>query len=168
MPRPIDSVYTSVIHTQRYRRMFIEINTSRFGRVTIEADSIITFPTGLLGMEDCRAWVLLADERADVLAWLQSVERPEIALAVVSPRRFVPGCRLGIAQRELMPLDLDDVTGAEVLVIVGKTEHAVTLNLKAPVVINPRRRLGRQVVAKGDLPLAYELGSERAALRKSA
>lgn len=151
----------------------MEISTSRFGQLEIEDDSVIRFPTGLLGMEDCLDWVLLADVQNAALAWLQSVDRPEIALAVVSPQSFLPGCRLRIARRELMPLELDDIREAEVLAIVARSERGLTLNLKAPVVINPQKRLGRQVVTNGDLPLQHrlgdcELGSEQAALRKSA
>jgi len=40
--------------------------------------------------------------------------------------------------------------------------------LKAPVVINLERRLGRQVVANGDQPVQYELISQPAPLKKSA
>ena len=45
-------------------------------------------------MEECRRWVLLADaqNRTGLAAKL---DRAEVALAVVSPRRFVPGYRSG-------------------------------------------------------------------------
>ena len=146
----------------------MEIPTSRFGPVEIEAEDVIRFPGGLLGLEDCREWVLLADRRSDALAWLQSVERPEVALAVVSPRRFVRGYRMRVARRELAPLGLADVKTAKVLAIVGKTDGTVTLNLKAPLVINLARCLGRQVVTNGDLPIRFALGSEPPAFRRSA
>jgi flagellar assembly factor FliW len=48
---------------------------------------------------------------------------------------------------------------------IGKT---LTLNLKAPIVINLETRTGRQVVASGELPLQYELSQERPPLKKSA
>lgn len=146
----------------------MEITTSRFGPIEIEADDVIRFPAGLLGLEDCRQWVLLADRRNDALAWLQSVERPEVALPVVSPRRFVRGYQMRVARRELAPLELPDVKAAKVLAIVGKTDRTITLNLKAPLVINLERCLGRQVVTNGDLPIRFELGSEPPAFRRSA
>jgi flagellar assembly factor FliW len=52
--------------------------------------------------------------------------------------------------------------------VVGKTDTTLTLNLKAPIVINLEARTGRQVVASGDLPLRYELTCGRPPLRKSA
>jgi len=55
-----------------------------------------------------------------------------------------------------------------VLTIVGKNEEGVTLNLKAPLVINLERRLGRQVITNGDQPLQHPLHRPTAPLRKTA
>ncbi|MGA2617015.1 MAG: flagellar assembly protein FliW [Thermoguttaceae bacterium] len=131
---------------------------TRFGPMDVDADDELYFPSGLVGLEACRRWVVLADRHSEALAWLQSVDRPEIALGVTSPRRFVPGYQIRVARRDLTPLALDEPAAAKVLVIVGQTARGATLNLKAPVIINLQRSLGRQVVANGDLPIRYELG----------
>jgi flagellar assembly factor FliW len=145
----------------------MKIETSRFGTVDIEPDDLLHFSSGLLGMEDCRHWVLLADAENDALGWLQSTARPEVAFAVVSPRRFVPEYQMRVSKGELASLDLSDVRNAQVLTIVGKNNEGVTLNLKAPLVINLERRLGRQVITNGDQPLQYPL-NRPAPLRKTA
>jgi flagellar assembly factor FliW len=146
----------------------MDIQTTRFASVAIEADDILHFPAGLAGLEDCRHWVLLADAQNDALGWLQSTSRPEVALAVVTPRRFVPDYQVRLARMELAPLAILQVQDAKVLVIVGKNEQSITLNLKAPLVINLDRRLGRQVVANNDYPVQFELSSEPALLKKIA
>ena len=146
----------------------MNINTTRFGPVAVEADDAIHFPEGLLGLEGCRDWVLLADTENDAVAWMQSVDRGDVALAVVSPRRFVPDYQMRIARRELEPLELENVGAAHVLVIFGRTQHSVTLNLKAPLVINLDRRLGRQVITNGQLPIQFEIPTRSTALKKIA
>ncbi len=146
----------------------MEIHTSRFGLLKIETDDVIRFPAGLLGLEACRQWIFLADRRSHAVAWLQSLERPEIALPVVSPRRFVPGYQMRVARPELEALDLDDPEGAKVLAILGKTDRTFTLNLKAPLIINLERNLGRQVVTNGDLPVQFELSDRRSTYRRTA
>ncbi len=146
----------------------MRVNTTRFGRLEIDADDVLLFPAGLLGLEDCRHWVLLADAENDSLGWLQSIMRPEIALAVVSPRRFVPDYQLRVARSELSALELDDLRQAQVLLVVGKNEFGVTVNLKAPLVINIDRRLASQVIANGDQPVQHQLTAEKAPLRRSA
>ena len=146
----------------------MRINTSRFGRIEVDAADILRFPSGLPGLEDCREWALLADAENDALGWLPSVSRGDVALAVVSPRRFVPDYQVRIPRSELSPLALTDMQQAQVVVVVGKTGTTLTLNLKAPIVINLEARTGRQVVASGDLPLQYELFPHRPTLKKSA
>jgi len=146
----------------------MEILTSRFGKVTLDKEDIIRFPAGLIGFTDCRQWVLLADRRNDAVAWLQCVDKPDVALALVSPRRFLPHYKLRVTRQELAPLELADFSSAKVLAVVGKTDRGLTLNLQAPLVINPDRRLGHQVLAQGELPLRHELESGKAVLRKSA
>lgn len=146
----------------------MRINTSRFGRIEVDAADVLTFPSGLPGLEDCRDWALLADSDNDALGWLQSVTRGDVALAVVSPRRFVPDYQVRIPRSELSPLALTDMRQAQVVVVVGKTGTGLTLNLKAPIVINLEARTGRQVVASGEQPLQYELATHRPPLKKSA
>jgi flagellar assembly factor FliW len=146
----------------------MRINTSRFGRIDIDAADIISFPSGLPGLEGCRDWALLADATNDALGWLQSTTRGDVALAVVSPRRFVPDYQVRIPRSELTPLAIADLRQAQVVVIVGSNGRTLTLNLKAPIVINLEARTGRQVVASGELPMQYELPCATPALKKSA
>ena len=146
----------------------MEVQTTRFGMIEVDGDDLIRFAEGLPSFPECRDWVLLADGRNTALAWLQSVEQPEVAFAVVSPRHYLPGYRLRVARRELESLGIDDPRTARVLSIVGRSERSVTLNLKAPLVINLERHLGRQVIANGDLPVQFELRSTVAARKRIA
>jgi flagellar assembly factor FliW len=145
----------------------MQIITSRFGPLRIDDEDVLDFPAGVYGLEDCRRWVLLADDENPAVCWLQSVERPEVALALASPRRFVPDYQARIARRELAELCASDLKEAELLVVVGRSGEGLTLNLKAPVVIDPERRLGRQVVVNGQFPVSYPLRRQSAALKRT-
>lgn len=144
----------------------MNISTTRFGSLSIEEGDVLTFADGLIGMEDCRRWVLLADAENASLGWLQSIERPEVALGVVSPRRFVSGYQVRVTRREIARLGLENPNEAQVLVIVSKTADALALNLKAPLVIHLESRLGRQIVARDDHAVQHRL--EGTARRKTA
>jgi flagellar assembly factor FliW len=147
----------------------MQIQSQHFGPVEIEVDDVLLFPRGIIALEDCRHWVLLADAGSASLAWLQSVTQPEIALPVVSPRRFAPQYQVRLTRGQLAPLELSQFDQAYVLAIVSRSDDALTLNLKAPLLINLGRRIGRQVITTDDQPLALELTSRSAApLRKSA
>jgi flagellar assembly factor FliW len=142
------------------------VRTTRFANVEVPAEDLIRFPDGMLGLDDCQSWVLLADAQNDAIGWLQSTTRASVALAVVSPRRFVPDYQLRVFRRELASLDLARPEDAQVLTIMSKNERGITLNLKAPILMNLEKRLGRQVIANGEMPLQYELTTT--ALRKTA
>jgi len=135
----------------------MNISTTRFGSLAIQDVDVLTFVDGLIGMEDCRRWVLLADAQNPALGWLQSIDRAEVALGVVSPRRFVPDYQVRVARREIQPLGLQSPNDAQVLAIVSHSNGALALNLKAPLVFHIAERLGRQIVARDDHPVQYRL-----------
>jgi flagellar assembly factor FliW len=144
----------------------MNLSTTRFGSVTIEEGDVLDFVDGLIGMEQCRLWVLLADASNPALGWLQSTERSDVALAVVSPRRFVPDYTVRVSRRDIEPLGLAELNDAQVLVIVGQSEGSLVLNLKAPLVIHLAERRGRQLVARDDHAVQFRLpGAE--SLRKT-
>jgi flagellar assembly factor FliW len=144
------------------------ILTSRFGRLEIESLDVICFPAGLLGLDGCLHWVLLADADNDAVGWLQATTQADVALAVVSPRRFVPDYQVRVNRSELEPLGLDLKNKVSVLAIVSSNEHQLTLNLKAPLIIHRERRLGRQVIVNGEEPLQYELVSDHSNRKRIA
>lgn len=145
----------------------MQINTTRFGKVEVLESDVVEFAAGLIGMEDCLRWVLLADAENSALGWLQSIDRADLALAVVSPRRFVADYRARVSRRDLHGLDIESAGDAQVLSIVGKDDRGLTVNLKAPLVINPQSRRGRQVLTLDDHSMRYPL-SATVPLRRSA
>jgi flagellar assembly factor FliW len=144
------------------------IHTTRFGSVEIEPEDILLFSNGLIGFAECRHWVLLSDADNESVGWLQNIARPDLAVAVVSPRRFVPEYQVRVARGQLDALELSEVDQAYVLVVVGKNDRTLTINLKAPLIINLDRRMGRQVVTNDDQPMQLELRTLPVTLRKSA
>ena len=166
----MERVLVSWVHgrTRKKGRLAMEIQTTRFGSVGVEPDDIILFPCGLPGVEPSRHWILLADVENGALGWLQSASRAELAFAVVSPRRFFPDYQVRVHRGEIQPLQLQTPHDVRVLVIVSKTGAALTANLKAPLLFNLERRLGRQVVVNDDQPLQYVMVHQCGQLRKSA
>lgn len=146
----------------------MQLETSRFGLVEFSPDDILLFPTGIAGFEDRRHWILLADGENDAVGWLQNLSRGELAVPVVSPRRFAAGYMVKITRDQLAALQLERTHEAYVLAIVSHSGRALTLNLKAPLIINLDRRLGGQVVTNDDQPLQMPLACEPVAQRKSA
>ena len=146
----------------------MQLDTTRFGNVCIRSEDIFRFPQGLIGYSDSRRWVLLADAANESVGWLQCAKRADVALPVISPRRFVQDYKFHVAPDQLAAIELDDVHRAFVLTVVAKQGHVLTANLKAPLIFNLDLRLGCQVVVSDDHPLQYELADSAPKLRKIA
>jgi flagellar assembly factor FliW len=146
----------------------MQICTMRFGTIDVEPDAVLFFEKGLIGFDDFRQWVLLADPENAAVGWLQSADQADVAMAVVSPRRFVPEYRVRLSRRQLQTIQLDESDEAYVLTVVGKNDHALTLNLRAPLLVNLQQRLGRQIITLDGQPLQYEFSLPAAAPRMAA
>jgi flagellar assembly factor FliW len=146
----------------------MQVNTSRFGSVEIQPEDVLLFSRGLIGLESHRHWVLLADARNSGVVWLQDLTDPALALPMVSPRRYVPSYRVLIQRNQLTPLELAVMDEAFVLVPVGRNEAGLTLNLRAPLILNLNRRIGRQVITGDEQPLQLALPTIPLPLRKIA
>jgi len=155
----------------------MDIITTRFGTLSVDPQDELIFESGLIGLEHCRRWVVLTDTKNPTLGWLQSLDEGHIALGVVSPRRFVPDYQLRADRADLQTLQLATARDAEVVVIAsrqangqqaGGQEGGLTLNLRAPLVINVERRRGCQVIAKDDLPVQFPLSIPSIPLKRTA
>ncbi|MCA9260631.1 MAG: flagellar assembly protein FliW [Planctomycetales bacterium] len=146
----------------------MEVVTSRFGKLHVAPSDLVHFPQRILGLRTCRQWCLLADANSPVLGWLQSVENPEVALGVVSPRRFEPDYALRVARRDLADLELDNLQDAQVSVIVSRHVEGLAINLSAPIVINVEARRGCQVIAKDAWPVRKLLPQTSPSWRRTA
>jgi len=135
----------------------MRIETDRFGSLEIDERELFLFPQGLIGLETLRQWALLPDPENTSVAWLQSASRGDRALAVVSPRVFVPDYRIHVSSRSMQVLQLRSDHRTYILTTIAGSVGRVTTNLRAPIIINLDRRLGCQVVTGDDQPMQYAL-----------
>ena len=133
----------------------MNIETTRFGTVTVADDRVISFPKGLLGFPTQTRFVLIESaeeaspqpEKSDrYFWWLQSVDQPALAFVVTDPRFFVRGYSIPMHPEQLAALSLEASEDAQVLVIVNKVDQTLTGNLQGPLVINASRWQGEQMV----------------------
>ena len=122
------------------------VNTSRFGKVEIDAQRIITFAKGLLGFPAHKQFVLIEPAKDSYFWWLQSVDAAELAFVVTDPVVFVSSYKVPIKPEQMEEMGLSRLEDAQVLVIVNKRDNLLTGNLQGPLVINTGTRTGEQLV----------------------
>jgi flagellar assembly factor FliW len=114
----------------------ITIDSSRFGRVDIDPDTVIEFPEGLIGLSGSRYALLARDERTP-FAWLQSLDDPGLALPVTNPHQFFAGYQVELIDEDAERLQIDPQVPVDVYVVVraGESLEDFTANQKAPILI---------------------------------
>lgn len=135
------------------------VSTTRFGELTVPDEEIIAFPAGLPGFEATEHFVTIEDEAAAPFVWLQSLDDPELAFLTVNPACFMADYQPEMSE-EAKQLFADTAAPMQVLAIVTVPEdpRQMTVNLRAPLLINRQKRLGRQEVGtKGKYPLRQRL-----------
>ncbi|MGB9975636.1 flagellar assembly protein FliW [Thermovenabulum sp.] len=128
----------------------MKIETKFFGEMEIEEEKIINFKNGIIGFENLKRFILIDHPGSDIIKWLQSVEEKSFALPVIDPVNFFPDYDPVISEGDLKNLNLNSIEDAVVLSIltVPSDVNRTTVNLKAPVVLNPLERLGAQLIAE--------------------
>ena len=133
-----------------------------FGHFALSGHEAISFPSGIPGFEDCRRFVLLSAEELAPLSCLQSVEGPPASFLVIDPRLILHDYRCMLGQTDMVRLGVTQAGVLLWLALVSFDEGQRTyVNLRAPIVINPERMLGYQVMPHHSLyPLRHPLPSE--------
>jgi flagellar assembly factor FliW len=115
--------------------------------VVMENRRPLRLPMGLLGFEQIKEYVLLANPDEAPFLWLQVENNPALAFVVLDPFAVLPGYQPDIPKADVEFLKLKNATDALVLGIVTIHEEGrATLNLKGPLVINRTTHVGRQVI----------------------
>ena len=125
----------------------MNIVTTRFGLIQASETDLIRIPDGLVGFRQFTQYVQFPDPEVACLSWLQSTTAPDLAFGLVAPPLVVPDYRIELRPGDRAALELDDERQALTYVILNRGEGGgLTANLQGPLVFNPVRRLGRQLV----------------------
>ena len=124
----------------------MEIQSTRFGRVSVDEERIITFPDGLLGFPSYARYALIQAGQDNYFFWLQSVDEPNLAFVVTDPTVFFREYHVQVREETAQELQLADSSHLQTFVICNKVGDWLTGNLLGPIIVNAQNRLGQQVV----------------------
>lgn len=128
------------------------IETKLFGIIEIDESKKLSFPGGIIGFPDLQDFVLIHDEekKDGGIRWMQSIQEPAFAMPVIDPL---------IVKQDYNPQVEDELLkkigefGEEDLLVlvtitVPSEVEKMTVNLKAPFVINAKTRKACQVIVE--------------------
>lgn len=126
----------------------MKIDTKYHGELHIEENQIITFANGIPGFLEEKEFVILPFGEETGISIMQAVENSQLAFVVTDPFFFFKDYDFTIDDQVVEQLQLEsekDVTVYVILTVQDPFEKT-TANLQAPVVINHKKQLGKQVI----------------------
>ena len=136
------------------------IKTRIFGEVTIDDEKMIHFPNGIVGFPELTDFALIHDaEKGNQggIRWLQSVQEPNFAMPVVDPLVIRTDYNPNVDDELLKVIGDGDNLLVLVTITVPTDLKKMSINLKAPLVVNVDTRKAVQVVLEDDFPVKFQI-----------
>ncbi|TXG94602.1 MAG: flagellar biosynthesis protein FliW [Rhodocyclaceae bacterium] len=130
----------------------MKVDTYLFGSVEVSPEKIITFPNGMVGFEESKRFMLAHKEGTEhpTSFTLQSLDDPNLAFQIVDPTSLGFNYELALTDAENALLQSPAAEDVVVMQVLFKKEEdgkaAITPNLRAPLVINTKARVGLQKI----------------------
>lgn len=131
------------------------ILTKVFGEVTIDNNKIIHFENGIVGFPELTNFALIYNEEQGNNAgirWMQSIQEPAFAMPVMDPLLIKEDYNPVVDDEVLKPIGKFEIEDLLILVTVTvpKDIKQMSINLKAPLVINVTERKACQIILDSD------------------
>ena len=113
-----------------------------------QGGAIIHFDEGLVGFSDCKDFLLIENDRIAPFRLLQSAQK-EVSFLVIDASIVMPDyCnRIPLREWESIGVSLaESQPTAFIICVLGPSADASTGNLQAPLIINYKKMIGRQII----------------------
>lgn len=131
----------------------MKLTLARFGSEEVEIDpnTLIAFPNGLPGFEDCKRFKLFHSGDSPIVFWLQSVDDAAVVFSLADPDLLKVFYELTLTAEEQNALCVAEGDELKIAVILAQgsennltAQSAVLANLRSPLVINVTKRIALQ------------------------
>ncbi len=131
----------------------MRLQTKYFGEIEYDDSQVLSFPNGLFGFDDERSFLLLPFEGSGgFMLCLQSTATSALAFVLLDPFSLCPDYHPVLQDAELALFGAEDISSLcfYVLCAVKNPVAESTVNLKCPVVVDPRTNEARQIILETD------------------
>lgn len=135
----------------------MNIQTKFLGEVRIQEQAIITFPEGIPGFQEEKQFVLIPLNEASPFLVLQSIHTQKVGFMVATPYAFKKDYAFDLQQSDVEKLEIERAEDVLVYGILTLKDTLLqsTINLLAPVVINEKKQVAKQIVLPSEEDLLH-------------
>ncbi len=108
----------------------------------------IFFPEGIIGFEKHKEYAIINEKSKEPFFWMQAKDNPEAAFIIIDPKEFMAEYDPILSNTDKTFLRVEQACQCQCfsIICVPKDSDKITANLLAPLFINQRENIGRQVV----------------------
>lgn len=130
----------------------LKVKTRYNGEVVIEKEKIIQFPGGIPGFPDNKEYFILNMGESSPFCILQSVDTEELGFVIVDPFTFYQDYAFELPDYLTGLLQIDEENDILIysIVTLGESLKTSTINLQSPIIINSKKKLGKQLIMNTD------------------
>ncbi|GFI25333.1 flagellar assembly factor FliW [Lachnospiraceae bacterium] len=140
----------------------MKATTRLFGEIEIGEEKIVTIEQGIIGFPNLNHFTLIFDsekEEKSGIMWLQSLDDGEVAIPVLVPTELMPEYNPTV-NNELLE-GLGSLTPENIYVLVTVTVpkdiRRISVNLKAPIIVNTDTNRGCQLIVEDDYEVRHNI-----------
>lgn len=130
----------------------MKLNTKYHGIREYEEKDIIDFNKGLPGFEDLKRFIIFPVEDNEMFSVLHSVDNVEVGFVVVSPFNVLKDYEIKLDDETIKKMKIEkpeDVLVVNTVTLSSKVEN-ITVNLRAPIIINIKDKIGAQLILSNE------------------
>ncbi|MCK5882733.1 MAG: flagellar assembly protein FliW [Bacteriovoracaceae bacterium] len=126
----------------------MKIQTTRFGELEVNKDDVINFKDGILGFDNLKRFFVVDPGDQTLILWIQAIDDASVAFPIIEPKIFKPDYTVKLVPAEFTSIALEELSHASIYTIltIPQVVTEMTANLKAPIIINNKNKVARQIV----------------------
>ncbi|ACA46736.1 flagellar assembly protein FliW [Clostridium botulinum] len=130
----------------------MNLNTKYHGCIEYEEKDVIYFEKGIPGFEELKKFIIFPVEDNDVFSVFHSIEKEDMGIIVISPFNIEKDYEIQLEEEQRKKLELQNEKDALVLntVTLNSDIDKITVNLRAPIIINIKEKIGEQIIINSD------------------
>lgn len=121
------------------------IETLSWGKLEVDEEQLYHFSKGLPGFDEETDFALIA--MVETPFWhLQSIKEKGLSFLLGDPFVFYPSYEFELPDVEAEELEIESEVVVRCIITLKENVEQSTINLLAPIVLNPKQRFAKQIV----------------------
>lgn len=126
----------------------MKLTLPRFGsqEISVDPQSVVVFPGGIPGFEQCTRFALLHEGENPSIYWLQSLDDANVVFSLADPDQLNIDYEVTLSEAEQKALQVGEGDELSLAVILSKADGSgnTQVHMKCPIIINATKRVGIQ------------------------